>query len=85
MESVELGVAFVSGAVVALDFEKKGLHFPERPGFDFGGDLFDGTGEFRFPSAEKSRQIIDVALGGSDLALRSNGTLQTANALVEIL
>ena len=85
MKSVEFGVAFVRGAVVTLDSEKEGLHFAQRTGFHLRREFFDGARELRFPSAEKPRQIVGVALGSLVLPFGRNGGLQISNALVQIL
>ena len=43
VESVDSRIALVGGAVVALDFEKQVLHFPQRAAVNGGGEFFIHT------------------------------------------
>ena len=52
VESVGLRIAFVGGAVVALDFEKQILHFPQRAAVNGGGEFFHRARELGFATAQ---------------------------------
>jgi len=61
-EPVNLRVMFVGRAVVALDLEKKVLHFLERTAIDGGSEFFDNARDlWRSPSHE-ARDKVRVAL-----------------------
>lgn len=75
----------MSGAVVALDSEKKCLHFTEGTLLDLDGDFFDRASDLWFPQTKKPGQIVGVALEDMDLPLGRNGRLQITDALIKLL
>lgn len=82
---MDLGVAFVSGAVVAFDFEKQVLHFTKGPVLHRCGDFFDRSGQFWFSPAEKLREVVGIALSRERFPFCGNGRLKIADTLVGLL
>lgn len=72
-------------AVVALDSEKKVLHFPQGTAIHGRGEVLHRAGELRFASAKETRNECRTPLRRRDFPLRGNGHLQIANALVGLL
>ena len=80
-----LRIAFVGGAVVALDFEKQVLHFPQRAAVNGGGEFFHRASELGFATTHQPRNKIHVAFRGKNLPFRGDGRLKIADAPVRLL
>ena len=85
MESVGLCVAFMRGAVVALDFEKEVLQFAERAAVNGGGEFFRRAGELGLPPAKQARNVIRIALNREKSSLGGDGGFQIADTLIRVL
>ncbi len=85
MEAVHFGVAFMSGAVVALDLEKQVLHFAQRSAVGGGREFFHGASDLWFALAEEPRNEIQIALSREDLPFGGDGSFEIQNALIGLL
>jgi hypothetical protein len=82
---VGLRIAFVGGAVVALDFEKQVLHLPERTAVNGGSELFHRARELGFATSHQPRNKIHVTFRGKNLPFRGDGRFKIADAPIILL
>jgi hypothetical protein len=75
----------VGGAVVALDFKKQILHFPQRAAVNSLGEFFHCARELGFAPAHQPRNKIHVTFCGKNLPFRGDGRLKVADAPIRLL
>ena len=84
-ESVNLRVAFVSGAVLQPDFEKQVLEFVERTAVRARREFFGDARRVRHAPRNEPRDDVRTSLEREIFPLRSDRRFEVADALIKLL